>query len=814
MTVRDSESENPSTTRRFSRRDAIKGTAAGAAAGMLGTTAFHATAQEGTPLPAATPTATPVSLAEPGEAIVGLTIDESTPARSDSPQPPEGAPNILFWVVDDIGYGQTSSYGGPIETPALQRVVDTGLLYTNFHTTALCSPTRSCLLTGRNHHGNHMATVSEIGTGYPGYDARIPLENGFLSEILTANGYAAYAVGKWHLTPFDDLHLGGSRQQWPLGRGFERYYGFLGGETNQWEPALVNNNDFTDQPKSPEEGYHLSEDLTDRAITYIQDLKAATPDKPFFLYLAYGAGHAPHHSPKEWSEKYAGRFDAGWDVLREETFRRQLEMGIIPAGTELPERDPEVPEWDSFSADEQRLFARMMEIFAGYVSHMDDQFGRVLEFLEKIEQLDNTLIVYVSDNGASAEGGPVGSINEYLFLNYVPEDIERNLAMIDELGTPATYNHYAWGWTWAGNTPFRRWKRETHRGGISDPLVISWPTGISAPGERRTQYLHAIDVMPTVLAAIGIAAPDRLKDIPQSPIHGVSLVDSFEDPDVPSPRHTQYYEMFATRSIYHDGWQAVCYWPLEQPLTAEALQEVDPAGWELYHVEEDFSEATNLASEYPEKVEEMVNRWWTEAGKYNVLPLDPRLATRSLDPSAPSVPPRPQYVYFPGGGEVAATAAPPVMNRSHAITAEVEIPAGGAEGVCLAMGGRFGGYSFYLQNGTLTYVYNYVGLQEYKVEAPDAVPPGAHALRFEFEVTGEPDFTVGKGAPGIGRLFVDDMQVSEGEIPVTVPLLWPLGENLTCGYDKRSVVTDAYEPPFAFTGTLHRVVVDVDLEDA
>jgi arylsulfatase len=656
-----------------------------------------------------------------------------------------------------------------------------------------------------------MATISEISTGYPGYDARIPLENGFLSEILVTHGYAAYAVGKWHLTPFEDLHLGGSRQQWPLGRGFERYYGYLGGETNQWEPALVNNNDFTEQPRSPEEGYHLSEDLTDRAITYIQDLKAATPDKPFFIYLAYGAGHAPHHAPKAWSERYRGRFDDGWDALREETYRRQLELGIIPAGTALPERDPAVPAWDSFAEDEQRLFARMMEVFAGYVSHMDDQFGRVLDFLEAIGQLDNTLIVYVSDNGASAEGGPVGSINENLFFNYVPEDIERNLAMIDELGTPATYNHYAWGWTWAGNTPFRRWKRETYRGGISDPFVMSWPKGIGAAGERRTQYLHAIDLVPTILDAVGIQPPDHVRGIPQSDIHGRSFAESFADPEAASPRQTQYYEMFATRSIYHDGWQAVCPWPMEKPLTTEALQEMDPAGWELYHVEEDFSETRNVASEYPEKVEEMVSRWWTEAGKYNVLPLDPRLVSRSLDPSAPYTPPRPQYVYFPGGGEVADSAAPMVFNRSHAITAEVEIPAAGAEGVLLAVGGRFGGYSLYIQEGTLTYVHNYVGLEEYRVEAPGTVPTGAHTLKYSFEVTGESDYTVGKGSPGIGRLLIDDEVVAEAEIPVTVPLLWGLGENLTCGYDKRTVVTDAYEPPFAFTGTLHRVLVDLDL---
>ncbi len=809
MTESDSESARPKRDPRFTRRNALKGTAAGATAGFLGAAGSHVAAEDVATPPPVVPT--PPPLAEPGQPVVGLTIDESIPAASAPVRPPEGAPNILFWVVDDIGYGQTAPYGGPIDMPVLQRLVDSGLLYTNFHTAALCSPTRSCLLTGRNHHANHMAVVSELGTGYPGYDAHIPLENGFLSEILTAHGYAAYAVGKWHLAPLDGLHLGGSRAQWPLGRGFERYYGFLGGETNQWEPMLVDNNDFTDQPSTPEDGYHLSEDLTDRAITYIQDLKAATPDKPFFLYLAYGAGHAPHHVPQDWADRYLGRFDAGWDALREQTYRKQIEKGIIPADTELPERDPAIPAWDSFSDDERRLFSRMMEVYAGYVSHMDDQFGRVLDFLKQIEQLDNTLIAFISDNGASAEGGPVGSINENLFFNFVPEDIGRNLAMIDALGTPATYNHYAWGWTWAGNTPFRRWKRETYRGGISDPLVISWPKGVSASGERRTQYLHAIDIVPTVLAAIGIDPPSAIRGVSQSPMHGVSLQETLENADASSPRRTQYYEMLATRSIFHDGWQAVCQWPLEKPLTAEALQELDPAGWELYHVEEDFSEARNVAGDYPDKVEEMVNRWWVEAGKYNVLPLDPRLTSRALDPSAPGIPPRPRYVYFPGGGPVADIAAPLVLNRSHSITAEVDIPVGGAEGVLLAMGSRFGGYSFYIQAGTLTYVHNYVGLAEYRVEAPAAMPTGAHTLTYTFEVTGKPDYTAGKGSPGIGRLFIDGVMVGEQDIPVTIPLIWGVAEQLSCGYDKRPVVTDAYQAPFTFTGTLHRVVVDVDL---
>jgi arylsulfatase len=793
---------------RLSRRDALKGTAAGAAAGLLVVNGRHAAAQESTPVatPASTTTVNP-----PGDEVIGLTVEESTPAHPRMLVPPEGAPNILFWVVDDIGFGQLSPYGGPIETPTLQRIVDAGLLYTNFHTTALCSPTRACLLTGRNHHANHMGTIAEISTGYPGYDARIPFENGFLSEMLTEHGYAAYAVGKWHLTPFEDLTLAGARDRWPMGRGFERYYGFLGGEMNQWEPSLVRGNDFTGPPRTPGEGYHLSEDLTDTALLYLQDLHAVLPDKPFFLYLAYGAGHAPHHVPTEWADRYRGRFDEGWDLLREATYRRQLERGILPPGTELPAREPDVPVWDELPGEEQRLYARMMEVFAGFVSHMDDQFGRVLTYLETIGQLDNTMIVFLSDNGASAEGGPVGSVNENLFFNNVPDDLERNLAMLDEIGSPATYNHYAWGWTWAGNAPFRRWKRETFRGGISDPFVIAWPKRIPDGGQQRTQYLHAIDVVPTVLEAIGIEPPASIRGIQQAPLHGLSFAPTFADAAAPDAHHTQYYEMFATRSIYHDGWRAVCPWPLETPLTAASLQTLDPDGWQLFHIAEDFAEAHDVAGEYPEKVEEMVSRWWAEAGKYNVLPLDGRMVTRAFDPSAPQVVPRPQYIYFPGGGEVAAAAAPPVLNRSHALTAEVHIPEGGAEGVLAAMGGRFGGYSLFAQNGTLTYVHNYVGIERYLVTSNRPVPTGAHVLRYTFDVTGPPDYSVGRGTPGIGRLFIDDELVGEAAIPVTVPLTWGLGDSFTCGYDPAPVVTDAYTAPFAFTGTINRLVVDVDL---
>ena len=546
---------------------------------------------------------------KPGTAftgVVGRTYDQSEPAWPEPPRAKEGAPNVLFIVLDDTGFGHLGCYGSPIATPNLDSLAEGGVRYNNMHTTALCSPTRTCILTGRNHHSNNMACITEGSTGYLGYNANIPFENGFLSEMLLQHGYNTYAVGKWHLTPVDQVSAAGPYDRWPLGRGFERYYGFLGGDTHQYYPELVYDNHIVEQEKTPEEGYHLTEDLVDKAISFIADTKQVAPNKPFFMYFATGAMHAPHHVPKEWADKYKGMFDDGWDAYREKVFARQKEMGIVPQDAELSRHDPDVQDWDALPEDERRLYARMMEVYAGFLEHTDFHIGRLLDFLKKIGEFDNTLIMAISDNGASAEGGPTGSVNESKLFNFVPESVEENLKAIDDLGGPEYFNHFAWGWTWAGNTPFRRWKRETYRGGVSDPFIVHYPNGIQAKGEVRTQFTHAIDMVPTVLDLLDLEPPTSIKGVTQAPIEGFSFAQTLEDADAPGKHRTQYFEMLGHRSIYHDGWRAVCPWPgpsfaeagtgFGNPISAEKLTELDANNWELYHVAEDFAENHNVRS--------------------------------------------------------------------------------------------------------------------------------------------------------------------------------------------------------------------------
>jgi arylsulfatase len=713
-------------------------------------------------------------------------------------------------------------YGSPIKTPNIDRLAAGGLLFNNMQTTALCSPTRSCIVTGRNHHSNAMSCITEGSTGYPGGNGNIPFENGMLSEMLLQHGYATFAIGKWHLTPADQLSAAGPYDRWPLGRGFERYYGFLGGDTHQYYPELVYDNHSVEPEKTPEEGYHLTVDLVDRAIGFIADTKQVAPDKPFFLQFCPGATHAPHHVPKEWADRYAGQFDDGWDAYRERTFARQKELGIIPPDAELSRHDPDVPRWDSLSAGERKLYARMMEVFAGFLSHTDDQYGRLFDFLKKIGEWDNTLIMFISDNGASAEGGPTGSVNENKFFNNIADSLEENLEKIDELGGPNTFNHYAWGWTHAGNTPFRRWKRETYRGGTSDPFIVHWPNGIKAKGELRTQYAHAIDMVPTVLDALGLEPPAAIKGITQSPIEGHSFAAALNDAKAPTRHTTQYFEMMGHRAIYHDGWRAVCPWPgasfkeagafFGAPIDAAKLTELDANGWELYHVEKDIAENHNLAAGNREKLIELIGTWYVEAGRYHVLPVDSRGTQRFADERPHIAADRTSYTYYPGTQMVPANAGPIVLNRPHSITAEVEIPDGGAEGALLSAGDVQGGYSFYLQDGRLHYVYNYVGSQYFHVESGVAVPTGRHALRFEFEVTGEPDIAAGRGAPGLGQLYIDGTLVGEADIPVTMPLALGLGGGVVCGADTGSPVWDRYRPPFRFTGTLLSATVEVNGE--
>lgn len=753
--------------------------------------------------------------------VVGRTIEESRPAWPAPTRARDGAPNVLFFVLDDVGYGQLSSFGGLVETPNIDRVAARGLRYANMHTTALCSPTRSCILTGRNHHSNGVACIMELATGFPGYDGRMPFENGMLPEMLLEHGYNTFCVGKWHLSPSEDNTPAGPFHRWPLGRGFERFYGFLGGETNQWYPDLIQDNSPVTQPRTPEEGYHLSEDLADNTIKQVLDAHVNAPEKPFFLYYATGAAHAPHHVPKEWADRYKGRFDGGWDAYRETVFARQQEIGLFAANAMLSPRDPDVPEWDSLSDDERRLYARMMEVFAGFVSHADHHFGRILDTLEQIGELDNTLIMVISDNGASAEGGVSGSFNEMLFFNGAPESFERNLARIDELGGPKSYNHYPWGWAWAGNTPFRRWKRETYRGGATDPFIVSWPAAIAASGDVRTQYAHAIDMVPTVLDALGIDAPDAIRGVEQSPLEGVSFAHTFDAADAASLRTTQYFEMFGHRSIHHDGWRAVCPWPgpsyteaarqglaMGEAITPDVLDRLDREEWELYDIASDPTESRNVAAEHPDRLRELVALWWEEAEKYKVLPLDGSLQARLATERPQTSKPRKRFVYYPGGSVVPVFAAPPVFNRPYSIEADVEITDGDAAGVLVAQGGDAGGYTLFVDGGRLHYVYNYVGRDQFALESPEVLPEGRHVLRYEFEPTGAPDFKVGKGAPGRGQLYVDGRLVANAEFPHTTPLIFEL-EGLSCGYDYGAPAAEGYEPPFAFNGTIHSVTFDV-----
>ncbi|MFZ2362205.1 MAG: arylsulfatase [Anaerolineae bacterium] len=758
----------------------------------------------------------------PFTGIIGRTIEESSPAWPDAPRPTEGAPNVLFFVLDDVGYGQLSCFGGLVETPVIDSLADNGLRYTNMNTTAVCSPTRACILTGRNHHSVGMASITETSTGYPGYNGMLPFDRGMLSEMLLQKGYNTFCIGKWHLTPPEHTTPAGPYDRWPLGRGFERFYGFLGGETHQWYPELVYDNHEVEQPKSPEEGYHLSADLADKAIEFIQDSQVNAPDKPFFMYYATGAGHAPHHVPKEWADKYKGKFDMGWDEYRKIVHQRQLDMGILPPGTELSAHDPDVPVWDTLPDDAKRLYARMMEVYAGFMSFTDYHFGRILDFLREIGELDNTLIMVISDNGASSEGGPVGSLNEMFFFNNVKESLEDNLKMIDQLGGVESLNHYAWGWANAGNTPFRRWKRETYRGGATDACIVSWPKSIQGRGEIRTQYGHAIDLVPTVLEALGMEAPESIRGVTQAPIDGISFAHTFNDAAAPSNHHTQYFEMFGHRSIYHDGWRAVCPWPgtsfteaakkgraFGSPIPNEVLMDIETHDWELYRVDEDYAECHNLAAEQRDKLIEMIGRWWAEAGKYNVLPIDGDVRSRLVVERPTIAKPRNKIVLYPGGSSIPFAATPKLYNRPWSITADVVIPEGGAEGVLLAQGGRTGGYVFFVKDQRLHFLYNFIGRDKFWLHSNQTIPEGDVELRYEFEPTGQPDPAQGYGVPARGQLYINRKLVGSIDMPYSILFIFGT-QGLSCGYDAGDpAAPEEYSGAFRFTGTIKRVTIDL-----
>ncbi len=767
----------------------------------------------------------PLNEYKPGSTFSGVisrTVDQSSPAWPMPLRAKEGSPNVLFIILDDTGFGQLGCYGSPISTPNLDSLASNGLLYTNMHTTALCSPTRSCILTGRNHHSNGMAGITEISTGYPGYNGYIPFENGFLSEMLQQKGYSTYAVGKWHLTPANEISGAGPYDRWPLARGFERYYGFLGGDTNQYYPDLTSDNHSVRPPKTPEEGYHLTEDLVNVAISFIASAKQVAPNKPFFMYFCTGAMHAPHHVPKEWADKYSGQFDDGWEAYREKVFKKQKDLGIVPENTELSRHDPDVKPWSECSPDEKKVYSRMMEVFAGFLSHTDYHIGRLLNFLKDIGEFYNTLIMVLSDNGASAEGGPQGSINENLFFNNVPERLEDNIKMLDKIGGPETFNHYPWGWTWAGDTPFRRWKRETYRGGISDPFIVHWSAGIKAKGEIRTQYAHAIDMVPTVLEALDIEPPSMVRGVAQSPIQGLSFAHTFDDATAPTRHHTQYFEMLGHRSIYHDGWRAVCPWPgpsfaeagkpFGMPISAEQLTQLDAKGWELYNIAEDPTENNNIAEANRPRLIEMIAQWYVEAGKYNVLPVDGRGTARFAEQRPQIAAERTSYIYYPETEPIPSDVAVRVLNRPHRITADVEIPNEAVEGLLVSHGANDGGYALYVKDSKLHYAHNYLAKAVYHIESEKKIPVGRHKLRYEFEVTGKPDPDAGKGAAGKGRLYIDSELVGQGEIPVTIPIAIGLSGKLSIGEAPSSPVTPDYKGQFKFTGKLYSIIMDVSGE--
>ncbi len=765
----------------------------------------------------------PLTEYEPGQAfpgVIGRTFDVSKPAWPATPQAKPGAPNVLFIVLDDTGFGHLGCFGSPIKTPNLDALAADGLRFNNMHTTALCSPSRSCMITGRNHHSNAMACITEGAEGYPGANGQIPMENGFLSEILLQNGYNTYALGKWHLTPAETASAAGPYDRWPLGRGFERYYGFLGGDTHQYYPELVRDNSQTEPETTPEEGYHLTPDLVAKAKAMIADAKQVAPDKPFFMYFCTGAMHAPHHVPKEWADKYKGKFDDGWDAYREKTFAQQKKLGIVPKDTVLSRHDPDVQDWSKLPADERRLYARMMEVFAGYLEHTDHHIGELIAFLKEMGEYENTLIMVISDNGASAEGGPTGSVNEGKFFNNVPENLEQNLAAIDDLGGPKYFNHYAWGWTHAGNTPFRRWKRETYRGGTADPFIVAWPKGIKAKGEIRSQYAHAIDMVPTVLDCLGITPPASIKGVTQSPIQGFSLKSSFDDAKAPAMHITQYFEMFGHRSLYHDGWRAVCPWPGQSfvesglgfgaPITYDKLTELDAKGWEIYDLTSDFAETNDLAAKERDRLIAMIGMWYVEAGKYDVLPIDSRGTLRFADERPQVAPRRKKYRYYPGTQVVPLLAAPILVNVTHSISVHASVPKGGAEGALFSMGGCDGGFVLYVKDGKLTYGYNYCADARYKVIADSAVPEGDHVFSFEFKPTGKPDLAKGKGVPATITLYVDGKSVGKGDLPVTIPMSLGLAAGVCIGADAGSpIMDDEYPSPFRFTGVVKKALIDV-----
>jgi len=759
-------------------------------------------------------------MAEQFEGVIKLDVRDSKPDWTpyELKRAPKGAPNVLVVLYDDTGQAAWSPFGGRINMPTLQKLADNGLIYSQWHTTALCSPTRSTFLTGRNHHVNRSACITEATNGFPGAAGRLPAECATIAQVLQENGYSTFWLGKDHNVPEEDIAGGASRSEWPLSKGFDRFYGFLGGETNNWYPDLVEDNRFIDQPYGPEKGYHLSEDLADQALKMLRDQQASNPSKPWYMWFCPGANHAPHHSPKAYADKYKGKFDDGYEAYREWVLKRMIDKGIVPKGTKLTEINP-MPEdvqasvpgdavrpWNTLNADEKKLFARMAEVYAGFSEYTDAQVGRIVDYLERTGQLENTIIFYCSDNGASGEGSPNGSVNENKFFNGYPDELAENLKYLKSLGGPDTYNHYPTGWAVAFSTPYQMFKRYSqYCGGTCCPLVIHWPKGIKAKGEIRDQYHHCTDIVPTILDVVGLEMPKVYRGVEQYPLNGISMRYSFEDAKAPTQKERQYYAMLGTRGIWEKGWKAAA---MHAPLSG--VGHFDRDKWELYHVDEDRAEANDVSAQYPEKLAALIDAWFQEAEKNFVLPLDDRSARELLTIERPQAElPRTRYVYYPGTAPVPEGVAVNIRGRSYKVIADVDLTEKAA-GVIFAHGSRFGGHSLFIKDRKLCYVYNFLGIKPEQKFISAQLPLGKHSLGVEFvrESEGENHESVGKA-----KLYIDDKVVAEGPMRAQVGKFTLAGDGLCVGYDSGDNVSEEYKNPGTFTGgTILGVGIDVSKE--
>jgi arylsulfatase len=740
--------------------------------------------------------------------VIGRTYKDSKMDVMHVTHAPAGAPNVLFILIDDAGFGQWGTFGGQVPTPNLDRLARSGLRYNAFHTTALCSPTRAALLTGRNHHSSATGTITELGDSFPGYTGQIPESTAMTAELLRQNGYSTAFFGKNHNIADWETSISGPFDRWPSRQGFDHFYGFVGGEANQWQPALYEDTKPVELevPRGAEGHYTLNDALADKAITYIAQEKSVTPDRPFYVYYAPGATHAPHHVPKDWIEKFKGQFEQGWDRYREETYQRQLKLGVIPPDTKLTPRPKEIPAYASLSADQKRVAARLMETFAAYTAQTDFEVGRLLDAIERTGQLDNTLVFWeIGDNGASMEGTLNGVFNEMVSLNGQKEQIDYMVKHLDDIGGPRSYNHYPVGWAWAMNTPFQ-WGKQvaSHFGGTRNPLVISWPRRIKDKGGLRTQFHHVIDIAPTILEAAGIREPTEVNGVAQKPIEGVSMVYTFDSPSAEGRHTTQYFEMFGNRAVYRDGWIASCRHgrlPWENAGTVSFDNDV----WELYRLDKDFSQFTNLAADFPQRLRDLKDQFWIEAAKYDVLPLDDRFAER-IDPSLrPSlIAGRSHFTYFPGTVRVPESTSPNVKNKSFTLTASIDEP---GDGVLIAAGGVVGGYTLYVKDGRPAFEYNWFAQDRYKIASAEKLPSGPSTVRVEFKYDGG-----GSGKGGEVSLLVNGKKVGHGRVDKTIQARFSADETFDVGRDTGSPVGADYQAPFVFTGRIKAIDIDVEAE--